>query len=333
MYFCRHSDIPLLSTQQQKMDMLKPLRMILLTGLLIIQKLAGLSDRAISLIIRFIVAFLTLFAVTLQIDVLQLFAKSIPVTYLSVRKLLGLDGNDFKQYAVCPKCHSLYPADDVVSGKVSKCGYIKWPSHPQWRKRKPCSTQLHKGASRTPKLIYSYKSVKSYLANLVKDKSFVDKCNSWRTRHIRDNHLADVYDGALWQSHRQGFLASPHNFFGLINVDWFQPFKHTPHSVGAIYMTVLNLPRNERFKEDNVMLIGILPGPKEPELNINTYLKPLVDELLELEQGVMMNDYSAMGNKYRFRLFGCSSDLPATRKLGGFLSFHAKQGRLRLILW
>ena len=78
------------------MDMLKPLRMILLTGLLIIQKLAGLSDRAISLIIRFIVAFLTLFAVTLQIDVLQLFAKSIPVTYLSALKLLGQDGNDFK---------------------------------------------------------------------------------------------------------------------------------------------------------------------------------------------------------------------------------------------
>ena len=57
--------------------------------------------------------------------------------------------------------HSLYSADDVVPGKVSKCGYIKWASPPHWRKRKACSLQLHKGASRTPKLIYSYKTVKS----------------------------------------------------------------------------------------------------------------------------------------------------------------------------
>lgn len=113
----------------------------------------------------------------------------------------------------------------------------------------------------------------------------------------------------------------------MINIDWFQPYKHTPHSVGAIYMTILNLPRVERFKEDNVMLIGVMPGPKEPSLNINSYLQPLIEDLRELDAGKLYNDYSFSGNKYRFRLLGCSSDLPATRKLGGFLSYHARNGR------
>ena len=91
-------------------------------------------------------------------------------------------------------------------------------------------------------------------------------------------------------------------------------------------MTIMNLPRAERFKEDNVMLLGVIPGPKEPSLNINTYIEPIVNDLLQLEKGIMMRDYSHAGNVYRFRLFSCSSDLPATRKLGGFLSFHARYG-------
>ena len=308
-------------------DILKPLRLIFLTGMLLIQKIAGLSDRATSLIIRFVSTFLLLLALTLQIDIVHQFAQAIPTSYMAIQKSLGLDNTNFRQYAVCPKCHSLYPADDVITGKTTKCKYKKWPDHPQWRKRKPCNTQLHKGNTTTPKLIYCYKSIKSYLANLVKDRTFVDTCNSWRDREIRDGYLADIYDGSMWQDQQSDYLSSPHNFYGLINVDWFQPFKHTPHSVGAIYMTILDLPRGERFQEDNVMLLGILPGPKEPELNINTYLQPMIEELLEFEQGVMLQDYSFMGNNYRFRLFGCSSDLPATRKLGGFLSFHARQGR------
>ena len=51
----------------------------------------------------------------------------------------------------------------------------------------------------------------------------------------------------------------------------------------------MNLLRNERFKRENVILVGIIPGPSEPPLNINTYLSPLVDELLVLwNDGVMM---------------------------------------------
>ena len=61
------------------------------------------------------------------------------------------------------------------------------------------------------------------------------------------------------------FLASPHNLVLSLNVDWFCPFKHTADSVGAIYVVIQNLPRNLRFKSENVLLCGIIPGPKEPK--------------------------------------------------------------------
>ena len=40
------------------------------------------------------------------------------------------------------------------------------------------------------------------------------------------------------------------NSLGLmLNLDWFQPFKHRKYSIGVIYLAIMNLPRAIRFKE------------------------------------------------------------------------------------
>ena len=53
-----------------------------------------------------------------------------------------------------------------------------------------------------------------------------------------------------------------------------------------IYLVVLNLPREERHKPENVSLVGIIPGPHEPKGTMNSYLCPLVDELMNFWEGV-----------------------------------------------
>ena len=98
--------------------------------------------------------------------------------------------------------------------------------------------------------------------------------------------MGDVFDGRVWREFQNvnevPFLAVPHNYALMLNVDWMQPFKHTIYSVGVMYLVLMNLPRNERFKTENVILVGVIPGPSEPKLNVNPYLSPLVDELLVL---------------------------------------------------
>lgn len=95
----------------------------------------------------------------------------------------------------------------------------------------------------------------------------------------------------------------------MINVDWFQPFKLSWYSVGVIYL-VVNLPRSERFKVENVILVGVIPGPHEPSGTINSYLSPLVDELLVLWDGWNVNDEIVKGVR-----LCVASDLPAARKV------------------
>ena len=66
-----------------------------------------------------------------------------------------------------------------------------------------------------------------------------------------------------------------------------QPFDHTPYSVGVLYLVLINFLRNERFKQQNIFLVGIIPVPNEPQNNITSLLTPLVDQFMELwEEGV-----------------------------------------------
>ena len=54
-----------------------------------------------------------------------------------------------------------------------------------------------------------------------------------------------------------------------------QSYKNKEHSVGVIYLSILNFPRTERFKFENSLIIGIIPGPKEPSFHINSYISPV----------------------------------------------------------
>ena len=58
------------------------------------------------------------------------------------------------------------------------------------------------------------------------------------------------------------FLSAPYNYAFQLNVDWFKPFKHTQHSEGAVYLSIMNLPRKERFLQENIILACVIPGPR-----------------------------------------------------------------------
>ena len=81
--------------------------------------------------------------------------------------------------------------------------------------------------------------------------------------------MSDIYDGKVWKGfikmNGQDLLSNGRTFGVMLNVDWFQPYKHSPYSVGVMYLAVTNLPRDERFKPENVILCGIISGPKEPK--------------------------------------------------------------------
>lgn len=143
--------------------------------------------------------------------------------------------------------------------------------------------------------------------------------------------LSDIYDGRLWKEfmHVNGvpFLSNSFSLALAINIDWFQPYKLTQSSVGAIYLTVLNLPYHLRYKREFVILAGIIPGPNEPKRDINSFLRPLVDELFDFWKGIPMHVYGEDNIKIiKCALICVACDMPASRKVCGFLGHSALHG-------
>ena len=172
------------------------------------------------------------------------------------------------------------------------------------------------------------------MTSLISKPGFIEQCEHWRerARNVPPRILGDVYDGRVWKQFcgkgKKRFLQYPGNFLLLMNMDFFQPFTHTTYSVGVIYCVILNLPRELRYKFENIIVISIIPGPQEPKLNINTYLKPFVEELQELYKGVVLPcPGGAVTQRHVRASVAClAADIPASRKVCGFLGHNARLG-------
>ena len=110
------------------------------------------------------------------------------------------------------------------------------------------------GTSLQPIKIYPYCSLKESIARLAIRPGFLQSCEKWRCRPhvVSSQYLGDIYDGSVWHDFNSSdgfaFLSSPFCYLLTINVDWFQPFERGVYSLGAIYLTVQNLPRNIQYK-------------------------------------------------------------------------------------
>ena len=81
-------------------------------------------------------------------------------------------------------------------------------------------------------------------------------------------------------------------------------------------------------RSKNVILVGIIPGPKQPKENINSYLSHFVEELKEFWHGIDIALPCSPTRRalVKVALTGMSCDLPAVRKVCGFPGHSASLG-------
>ena len=316
----------------------------LLWFLLYWQSVFKITETAIKAIMCFLKYFIKLLGVIYQNNDITKLSEQIPLTITTAEKLLGinLQSCGIIEFVVCPKCDSVYSYENCVENRANgtkrakRCYHIKYPRHPHASKRKPCDAELLKSvvtrktkSALRPIKTYCYYPLHLSMQRLALRPGFISMCEQWRGREhtIPSNYLGDIYDGDIWKQFRSNFLASPYSYLLSLNVDWFQPFKHLQYSVGAIYLTIQNLPREERFKPENVILVGIIPGPKEPSLTIDSFLQPLIEELKEMftEGFSVLTPYNTT-IQMRLAISCITCDIPATRKVCGFLSHNANLG-------
>ena len=310
--------------------------------LFVLQAKHNIPNSALNLIIKFLYHFLgVLGRFSSFVHILH---KCFPSSIHAMRKPFH-SKLYFEKFPVCPKCNKVYDSSENcvmrVGGKVSsrRCNHVEFPNHPYQSMRSECNAALMKSIQFLsgreqlyPYKVYCYSGIMRPLQGLLLRPNFFSNCQSWRSKQMT-NLLSDIYDGQVWKDFLQhagkAFLESPFTFGLMMNIDWFQPYSHTVASVGVIYLTLMNLPRSIRFKLENIVIVGIIPGPSKPHHNINSYLDPLVNELLQLWRGEKFQICTPNGiveQTVRCALLCVCCDLPAGRKVCGFLSFTAKFG-------
>lgn len=318
---------------------------VLILFLLLWQVIYKVSDNGISILLKFISQFLSAIGLLAGCEALVRFAKTLPGTLYMARIKLGLDKDDFEKFAACPKCNKLYKLEDCIIKKTNgsviskRCVHVRYPNHPQKSRRTECGSFLMKKVRNKsgslylqPKRMYCLRPLKSSLETLLSKPGFIDKCEEWRNLQSEDGKMRDVHEGNIWKDFKdkegKSYFSTIGHLAVMMNVDWFQPYKHTQHSCGVIYVVLMNLPRHERFKIENVIIVGIIPGPSEPKGNINSFLEPFVNELLDFWDGVKIRNLKIKGSmiKIRVALLALCCDIPAARKCGGFAGHNALKG-------
>ncbi|CAG8819717.1 24999_t:CDS:2, partial [Gigaspora rosea] len=138
-----------------------------------------------------------------------------------------------------------------------------------------------------------------------------------RANYKQDNEtIRDIYDGKLYKEIlEEGLLSDDCDIVFSASLDGYQIFEQQHDDCWVILMINNNLSPEIRVKKENLLVIAIIPGPKQPKI-FNTFMRPLINELKQLEEGMLC--WNAVTNE-NFTLhahvifwFG---DIPAISKL------------------
>ncbi|KAK3910807.1 DENN domain-containing protein 2B [Frankliniella fusca] len=129
-------------------------------------------------------------------------------------------------------------------------------------------------------------SLAEQLKSLYKRPQFIEALKYRHTRSkLNENAIEDVIEGDLYKEAFKGFLSDPDNLSMMWYTDGIQLFESTSFSVWPQFFVFLELPPDQRFKPENMLLAGLWGSRDHPHPNI--VLRHIVNDLLILrEKGV-----------------------------------------------
>ena len=250
--------------------------------------------------------------------------------------------NQCEIMAVCPnvKCNCIYKLSDIVKNgrngdKISATCNNKLFGKTCKAELSYCQNLSFGRKKWVPFKKFPYLSPSKWITLFLRNKEFVSLIQQ-RPEPSSDGSLRDLWDGKVMRmflkdprDNKVPLLEDKNNLALLLYLDFFNPFTRAVHSSGVLCMTVLNLPRSVRYQKKWSMLIGIIPGPEEAQRHINSFLKPIVDDLLLLYEGIKIPGLGIANRPQeaitRAVLLPVLGDIPASRKISQFLSYKANR--------
>lgn len=256
-----------------------------------------------------------------------------PVDIRSTRTLLGAPQT--VTYACCPACNSIYAPKDEDGV----------PIYPYTCTSKPCQGSecdlLELGSTTNgrsvgiPKRPYEMQDFDDFAARLLSRPGIEAVIQQSSTRRHGDIVEDIMSADGVWKIKGPDgapFLSGGQNnelrLLWAFSVDFFNPYHNKiagkKYSVGCIFLSCIQLPPDMRKKTENLCLVGLIPGPREPSMEeIDHFLRPLVEVMKDSwKQGAIYRTHDfPHGRLVRSALALSVNDLPMARKIMGTANY------------
>lgn len=252
---------------------------------------------------------------------------------------------DLIRFNSCPACFALYHTEytpQTCTHRLNEVPGFFQPERaaqvtPADESEPMCSQPLFKDS--TPVRQYVVQNLHTWISRLVARQNIEDALDESlvesRKPYNPKQDFSDIHQCFEWKKFRDKdntqFTARSGNItFGMF-IDAINPFgnKTSGHkaSITFIVLVCLTLPIRLRYLPENLFLVGIAPGPKEPSLEqSNHILSPVVTQLQSLwDEGLFLNQTPSHpnGRHIRAALLVVIADIPALRGALGFASHNA----------
>ncbi|KAJ3525424.1 hypothetical protein NMY22_g10588 [Coprinellus aureogranulatus] len=233
---------------------------------------------------------------------------------------------------ICPTCLEVYPAKDSTPAVCRRCNSNIFKS----KSSEEAEANTDK---RVPLLCFPYKSILSSLTEIVAAPGVEEELDKWRKVERRPGRYTDIFDGAVARSlqcpdgslffrNDPGDDKGPDGVLRIgvtLGVDWFSYHRSQiapSYTSCPMSFNIANLPPHLRYRTANLILTGIMPGPKEQNPDeCQRFLRIFVNELIRLWHGaVIVTPSCPQGRRVEVILICVCCDKPAAHKMGGFAS-------------
>lgn len=194
-----------------------------------------------------------------------------------------------------------------------------------------------RNASGKPRQKFTYIKIGARLAAMLSDPDLSKSlryhynydCSSLVVRDVFDSeHYRElcreevIVDG---QKTGRAFFSNPQDFALGLSTDGFQLFKRGNYDAWPLILVNYNLPPEVRSLMDNILILGVIPGPHQPK-DIDSYLHGFIEEMVELARDGYRTWDSVEGTGVTFHAYCILyfGDMPAIAKLMNMLGHNGR---------
>ncbi|XP_021829050.1 uncharacterized protein LOC110769375 [Prunus avium] len=236
-----------------------------------------------------------------------------PTTYYATNKMLKNLGLGYENIDACVNDCALFYKEHVGKDKCPECDEPRYKSSTNEKRKK------------VPQKVLRYFPLKPRLQRMFMSKHTASQMRWHFDKRVDEygvmRHPADSIAWKEFDRMYPEFAQEPRNIRLGLATDGFNPFgsMSTSYSMWPVVVVPYNLPPWMCMKQQYSIMTLLIPGPKAPGKDIDVYLRPLIDELKELWEGVPTYDkFTDSGFKMRATVIWTINDFPAYGNLSGW---------------